>query len=74
MQADSAASEAGLEAGDRVREANGQKVDRFQDLQKIVRMTVGEPVTLVVERGGANRQLVAHPRVREVKDVLGKFA
>ncbi|MDR3436690.1 RIP metalloprotease RseP [Telmatospirillum sp.] len=71
VQADSAAAEAGLQVGDRVREANSQKVDRFQDLQRIVRMTVGEPVTLVVERAGNSVEVVAHPRVTEVKDVFG---
>jgi regulator of sigma E protease len=71
VQAESAAFVAGLQSGDRVREANGQKVDRFQDLQRIIRLTVGEPVTLVIERAGESLQVVARPRVTEVKDVFG---
>jgi regulator of sigma E protease len=71
VQADSAAADAGLQTGDRVREANGQKVDRFQDLQRIVRLTVGEPVLLVVERAGGTLEVTARPRVTEVKDVFG---
>ncbi len=71
VQAESAAAEAGLQAGDRIRQANGQTVDRFQDLQRIVRLTVGDPVQLVIERAGATVQVTALPRVTEVKDVFG---
>lgn len=71
VQADSAAAAAGLEAGDRVVEAQGQPVARFQDLQRIVRLTVGEPVTLVVRRGDHTVTVVAQPRITEIKDPFG---
>jgi regulator of sigma E protease len=71
VQEDSAAAQAGLQVGDRVTEANGEKVDRFQDLQRIIRMTVGDPVSLVVLRHGETLSLVAQPRVTEVTDVFG---
>ena len=71
VQPDSAAAEAGLKVGDRVILANGETVDQFQDLQRIVRMTVGEPIALTVIRSGETVQLVAQPRQTEVKDVLG---
>lgn len=71
IQADSAAAEAGLKPGDRVREANGQGVERFEDLQRIVRLTVGEPVSLIIERAGQSMRITAVPRVTEVKDVFG---
>ncbi len=71
VQPDSAAAVAGMQPGDRVVEANGETVDRFQDLQRIIRMTVGEPVTIVVERGTQRLSMVAQPRITEVKDALG---
>jgi regulator of sigma E protease len=67
----SAAAESGLQAGDRIVEANGEAVDRFLDLQRIVALTVGEPVRLVVKRDGQDLRLVAHPRVTEVTDPMG---
>lgn len=71
VQADSAAAEAGLVPGDRVLQANGESVDRFQDLQRIVRLNVGGPVTLLVERGGQTVRVVARPRVVELTDAFG---
>jgi len=67
----SAAAEAGLLAGDRIVEANGEAVDRFIDLQRIVALTVGEPVQLVLNRNGQDLRLTAHPRVSEVTDPMG---
>ncbi|HIJ64251.1 MAG TPA: RIP metalloprotease RseP [Rhodospirillaceae bacterium] len=71
VQADSAAAEAGLQVGDRIVAAQGQEIGRFQDLQRIVRLTVGEPVTLVVTRDGQSVTIVAQPRVTEIKDPFG---
>jgi regulator of sigma E protease len=71
VQADSAAAEAGLQAGDRVVEANGRSVERFQDLKQIVMMTVGNPVALVVIRGGERLELTAVPHLREMPDIFG---
>ncbi len=71
VQPDSAAAAAGLLAGDRIVEANGDTVASFQDLQRIVRLTVGDPVTLVVERAGQRLSILTRPRMSEVKDALG---
>jgi regulator of sigma E protease len=71
VQSGSAAAEAGLQPGDRVVGANGEAVDRFQDLQRIISLTVGEPVALDILRDGQRLQVVAHPRPTEVKDAFG---
>ena len=71
VQDGSAAAEAGLQPGDRVVQAQGQTVSRFQDLQRIVRLTVGEPVTLVVRRDGRDVTVTTQPRISEVKDPFG---
>jgi regulator of sigma E protease len=46
----SAAAEVGLRPGDTILEANGSRIASFQDLQKIIGMSVGEPIGLVIER------------------------
>jgi len=71
VQAGSAAEAAGLKAGDKVLVANGEKIDTFQDLQLVVRMTVGEPVLLQIERDGQTRAVSVQPHMEEVSDALG---
>lgn len=67
----SAAEQAGLKAGDRVVVANGDTVERFQDIQRIVRLDIDRPLSLTVERDGARLDLVAHPRIVERKGMFG---
>jgi regulator of sigma E protease len=72
----SAAAEAGLQAGDHIVEAKGSSVASFEDLQKIVGMTVGGPIALVIERPAAEGKverlsLLTHPQMNEVTDIFG---
>jgi regulator of sigma E protease len=78
VQPASAAADVGLAVGDRIIEANGHAIDSFQDLQKVVQMSVGEPIALVVVRqdiaAGTGQQrltLLAHPQVSEITDLFG---
>lgn len=79
IQSGSAAAEAGLKPGDRIVEANGNHVDSFLDLQKVITMTVGGPIALVIERPDANAggeaiqrlSLLTHPQISEVTDLFG---
>jgi regulator of sigma E protease len=71
VQAGSAAEAAGLKAGDKVLTANGEEVATFQDLQRIVRLTVGEPVDLQIERGGQTLAVSVRPRMNEITDAFG---
>ncbi len=68
----SAAEQAGLKTGDKVLIANGESVETFQDLQRIVQITVGEPVQLVIERAGQKQTLTVQPRLTEMTDSLGR--
>jgi regulator of sigma E protease len=52
VQDDSPASRADLRIGDRIIEAEGTSIERFEDLQQIVRLRPGETITLVVLRDG----------------------
>ncbi|MFN7173926.1 MAG: RIP metalloprotease RseP, partial [Thermaurantiacus tibetensis] len=67
----SPAAAAGLRAGDRVREIDGRRVDRFEDMVRIVALRPGEPITLVVERGAETLRLVATPGTRTEVDRFG---
>jgi len=67
----SAAEEAGLQPGDRILVANGQTVERFQDVQMVVGLNVGDAVTLLVKRGEQTLTIVTHPRVTDMKDGFG---
>lgn len=69
---DSPAAEAGFAPGDRILRIDGQKIDRFLDMQQIVSMSPGERLTFLVEREGRQLTLIAVPEAVEVADPLGK--
>lgn len=71
VQEGSAAAEVGLQKGDRIVEIAGQDVKTWQDLQRIVQMSVGEPISLTVEREQQRLNLLAHPQIKEVTDLFG---
>lgn len=66
-----AAEEAGLRAGDRIEAINGQAVARFQDIQKVVRLEIEQPLTLDVLRGTETLTIVARPRIDMRKGMFG---
>lgn len=60
----SAASEAGLEKGDKLLTINGQNIVGFTDIQRIVRLTEFEkPLTIVLERQGSQKEVLLKPRI-----------
>lgn len=69
--ADTAAAEAGFEAGDRILQIDGEEVLRFEDIQRIIALGHGDPITFSVDRGGRRLELSATPRIIEDKDVFG---
>jgi regulator of sigma E protease len=71
VQPNSAAAAADFKPGDVVRSINGRKIDSFSDMQRIVSVAAGEPLTIVVERGGVPVTLHATPRWGELKDPFG---
>ncbi len=66
-----AAAEVGLREGDRVLAINGSEVERFQDIQRIVRLEIENPLVLSVQRDGAVLEMVAKPRIIERKGPFG---
>ncbi|MEJ8574630.1 RIP metalloprotease RseP [Microbaculum marinum] len=68
---DSAAAAAGFEQGDLVVSINGEAIDSFSAMQRIVSVNPGVPLEFVVERNGEPVDLVATPELREVDDRFG---
>ena len=61
VQPASAAQAAGFKPGDLVLAIDGQKIDSFSDMQRIVSVSAGETLNIVVERGGVQVTLKATP-------------
>jgi regulator of sigma E protease len=71
VAANSAAAAAGLRAGDTIVSVNGRAMQTFQDIPMAVAHTLGEPVALVVARGGERFDLSLSPRLITEKDRFG---
>jgi regulator of sigma E protease len=71
VQAGSAAQAAGFQPGDLVLTINKEKIESFSDMQRIVSISAGEPLTIDVDRGGVQVTLKAVPQLKELKDNFG---
>ena len=71
VQPDSAAAAAGFQPGDVVVAIDGQAIDSFADMQRIVSDSAGESLDITIDRGGARQTLHATPTLKEVKDAFG---
>jgi regulator of sigma E protease len=71
VQPASAAQTAGFKPGDLVLAINGEKIDSFADMQRIVSVSAGELLNIEVDRGGVRVALKATPELRELKDNFG---
>ena len=61
----SAAAQAGIRAGDEITALDGQKVNRFEQVQRYVQPRAGQPIAVRVLRDGAELTLNAVPEARE---------
>lgn len=71
VQAGSAAQAAGFKPGDLVLTINGEKIESFSDMQRIVSISAGAPLSIEVERDNAQVTLKAVPQLKELKDNFG---
>jgi regulator of sigma E protease len=71
VQPDSAAALGGIQPGDRFVSVAGHRVDRFEEIQMIVRENPDVPLPLVVERAGADVSLSVTPQSHEETDRFG---
>jgi regulator of sigma E protease len=73
IQAGSAAAQAGFQPGDLVLTIDGRAVESFADMQRVVRVSAGQTLTIVVERAGKQVTLKAVPTLKEEKDTFGNI-
>ena len=67
----SAAERAGFKPGDVVTSIDGQKIESFGEMQRIVATSADQPLQFVVDRGGVSFDLTATPERKEVTDYFG---
>ena len=66
VQPRSAGEAAGLMAGDYILEANGEPLESFRELVRIVKGEGGDPVRLIVLRGAEEKEFVIQPELSDV--------
>jgi len=71
VAAGGAADRAGVLAGDRILEIDGDVIARFEDVRDAELTAAGQPMTLLVERAGARLTLTAEPDTRAFEDRFG---
>jgi regulator of sigma E protease len=71
IEANSAAAAAGFQVGDVVTDIDGKSIGSFSDMQRVVGIHAGDPLTFTVKRGDSTVQLRGTPELREVKDPFG---
>lgn len=70
----SAAEAAGMQAGDMILRIDDREIERFEELQEVVRESAGVPLQIVVLRDGIEVELVVTPRKVEREDRFGNLA
>ncbi|WP_213772512.1 RIP metalloprotease RseP [Bradyrhizobium sp. dw_78] len=71
IEVGSAAAAAGFQVGDVVTAINGETIESFSDMQRIVGINAGDPLAFTVKRGDSTVQLQGTPELKEVKDPFG---
>ena len=71
VQTESAAAAAGFQPGDLVVTIDGRAVATFADMQRVISISAGQTLEVVVDRGGVQKTLKATPALREIKDNFG---
>ena len=71
LVSDGAAARAGFKTGDVIVGIDGQQIEAFADMQRIVSASADRELTFEVERSGAAAQLKAVPERREISDRFG---
>ncbi|MGC1177925.1 MAG: RIP metalloprotease RseP [Methyloceanibacter sp.] len=71
VYAGSAAERAGFVPGDRIVSIDGQAIESFAEMQRIVSMSPAQPLHFKVEREGKIVEIVATPELKEITDNFG---
>lgn len=74
VEPDSPAAEAGLEAGDRVRRADGERIEDWQALVEYIRARPGDRIELEIMRSGRAQQVALTPaRQQSGGETIGRI-
>lgn len=68
----SPASKAGIESGDVILEINGQPTKQWVDVLNSVKESQGNPVTMIMQRGKRNYEVILTPALDEAKNMFGE--
>jgi regulator of sigma E protease len=68
---ESAAAKAGIQSGDKITEIDGQPIQRFSDLQRIVEQAPGKKLDFTVLRNNRTLSFPITPELREITDPIG---
>ncbi|MES2752462.1 MAG: RIP metalloprotease RseP [Pseudomonadota bacterium] len=71
VQENSAAATAGFKSGDVVTAIDGNAIESFTDMQRIVSSKAGTAMVFSIKRGDAVLNLTGTPQLREIKDSFG---
>lgn len=69
---DSPAAAIGLQPGDLIRSINGQPVQRWEDVSRLVRGAGEQPLRLQVQRGEEELELTVVPKLTETTNIFGE--
>lgn len=71
VRAGTPAAMAGIKPGDRFVSLDGQEVDRFEDMMRIISINPGQPVVIVMERGSQTLEKTVTPKIIDEQDRFG---
>jgi regulator of sigma E protease len=71
VQPGSAAEASGIKPGDVFVAIDGESVERFEDVQRLVRLNAGSAMTLLLKRGDQEVTLSVTPKVTSITDRFG---
>lgn len=71
IQEQSVAAKAGMQIGDLIVSIDGKKIERFEEVKRMIAMNGGTPLPVVVERQGALQTLMMTPEVTIQTDRFG---
>ena len=72
IMADSAAAEAGFKVGDIILSVDGRQVESFMEVQRLVGIHAGSPLSFQVDRDGSEVSLTATPRLQMRESIAGQ--
>ena len=71
VQENGVAAQAGLQAGDKFISIDNEHINRFEDIKRIIALSTGAPVNIVIERNGATQNITLTPDVSPQTDRFG---